>query len=89
MKGKHACPMCGVYLINSKHFLQDRLYKTSEETFNIMECRGCGLMRLDPRPDEADMPKYYPDRYWAYGTTRQGGSGFLPPHGVARSPAFR
>jgi len=76
VKGNHACPMCGVYLVNAKHLLPDRLYKTSDEMFNITECRGCGLMRLDPRPDEADMHKYYPDRYWACGATRHGLAGF-------------
>ena len=67
--------MCGVYLVNNKHFLPDRLYHTTDEMFNIMECRGCGLMRLDPRPPDAEMPNYYPDRYWAYGNTRQGFAG--------------
>src|ERR1022692_3514150 len=67
--------MCGVYLVNTKHLLPDRLYRTSEEMFSIMECRGCGLMRLDPRPLDGDMPKHYPDRYWAYGNTRKGAAG--------------
>jgi SAM-dependent methyltransferase len=67
--------MCGVYLVNPKYLLPDRLYKTSDELFNIIECRGCGLMRIDPRPADAEMHKYYPDRYWAYGTTRHGFTG--------------
>jgi len=76
VRGQHACPMCGVYLVNPKHQLPDRLYHTTEEMFTVIECRGCGLMRLDPRPKDADMPKYYPDRYWAYGATRHGPAGF-------------
>jgi len=75
VKGSHACPMCGVYVFNPKHSLSDRLYKTTNQVFKIVECRGCGLLRLDPRPDEDEMEKYYPDRYWAYGGTRKGFTG--------------
>ncbi len=75
MKGDLACPMCGVYLFNPKHSLSDRLYHTTDEGFRIVECRGCGLLRLDPRPAAEDLKKYYPDRYWAYGGTRRGASG--------------
>ena len=75
MKGSHACPMCGVYVFNPKHSLSDRLYKTTDEVFRIVECRGCGLLRLDPRPEEDKMEMYYPDRYWVYGGTRKGLAG--------------
>lgn len=75
MKGNHACPMCGVFVYNSKHSLSDRLYRTTDQIFRIVECRGCGLLRLDPRPDEDKMEMYYPDRYWVYGGTRKGLTG--------------
>ena len=29
-----------------------------------MECSNCGLIRLDPRPEPAELKTYYPSNYW-------------------------
>src|SRR5438046_2897226 len=35
-------------------------------TFTIVRCRGCGLMRTNPRPTPASMGFFYPDDYGPY-----------------------
>jgi SAM-dependent methyltransferase len=42
----------------------DRLYRTTQERFQIVECRRCRLIRLCPRPEPQEMRKYYPPEYW-------------------------
>lgn len=42
----------------------DRLYGTTDKTFSIVECAGCGLMRLEPRPTLEELRRYYPESYW-------------------------
>lgn len=34
--------------------------------FNVVRCRGCGLMRTNPRPTPASIGMYYPDNYGPY-----------------------
>jgi 2-polyprenyl-3-methyl-5-hydroxy-6-metoxy-1,4-benzoquinol methylase len=34
------------------------------ESFSVVECLGCKLMRLFPWPTPGDLRKYYPDTYW-------------------------
>ncbi len=42
----------------------DRLYRTTSETFRIVECKQCRLIRLFPQPDPAELHRYYPRNYW-------------------------
>ncbi len=42
----------------------DRLYRTTTKEFQVVECRGCRLMRLLPRPDPSELSQYYPEAYW-------------------------
>lgn len=44
--------------------MKDRLYHTTDRTFEIVECKQCRLVRLEPRPTAAEIASYYPDRYW-------------------------
>lgn len=39
---------------------------TTQETFTFVTCRGCGLVRLDPRPDVSELGRIYPPEYYAY-----------------------
>ena len=45
----------------------DRLYRTTARAFDVVACRGCGLLRLSPRPPEAELAQYYPRQYWFAG----------------------
>lgn len=42
----------------------DRLYHTTKETFFVVECAKCRLLRLFPWPNPERLRHYYPDDYW-------------------------
>jgi len=42
----------------------DRLYRTTDKTFLIVECRNCRLIRLYPQPSPRELHEYYPPDYW-------------------------
>ncbi len=42
----------------------DKLYATTNESFLVVECAGCKLVRLFPRPTPEQLRSYYPDNYW-------------------------
>ena len=42
----------------------DRLYATTDEVFQVVECRGCRLIRLNPQPKPSELHRYYPASYW-------------------------
>jgi 2-polyprenyl-3-methyl-5-hydroxy-6-metoxy-1,4-benzoquinol methylase len=60
------CPVCGH---GESRFLfrnTDRLFRIPG-TFPVVECAGCGLVRLSERPTESDVKRYYPDNeYYIY-----------------------
>ncbi len=45
---------------------EDFEYRTSPDTFLAMRCTNCGLVYLNPRPSEADLPRIYPPDYHAF-----------------------
>jgi SAM-dependent methyltransferase len=42
----------------------DRLYRTTDKTFYVVQCPKCGMMRLYPWPSPAELVQYYPSDYW-------------------------
>jgi 2-polyprenyl-3-methyl-5-hydroxy-6-metoxy-1,4-benzoquinol methylase len=42
----------------------DRLYRTTDREFQVVECSHCGLLQLYPRPTEEELQRFYPARYW-------------------------
>ncbi len=58
------CPLCGQSDARTLFEGTDRLYRTTAEIFRVVECAGCGLMRLDPWPAPENLRRYYPDEYW-------------------------
>jgi len=58
------CPACGESA--TRPILQgaDRLYGTTSRQFQVAKCVSCGLLRLDPPPEPAELARYYPDEYW-------------------------
>lgn len=58
------CPACGNREFRALFTSTDRLYRTTEETFQVVECRGCKLIRLNPMPKPVDLQRYYPSNYW-------------------------
>ena len=58
------CPACNCIDANLLFRATDRLYRTTEKVFSIVECAGCRLVRLHPWPDPDELRTYYPGNYW-------------------------
>jgi len=58
------CPACGKTDFRALFQATDRLYRTTDRKFQIVECRGCRLIRLEPRPRAEELAAYYPKTYW-------------------------
>lgn len=63
MSGGLVCPLCGSDKDEALYFARDRLGLSPGE-HRLARCLSCGLVHLNPRPDPADMMKYYPAEYW-------------------------
>ena len=42
----------------------DRLFHTTAKVFQVVECLGCRLIRLSPRPTPRELIDYYPETYY-------------------------
>lgn len=58
------CPACDQPQYRVLFHVTDRLYRTTQEIFRIVQCCECGLIRLDPWPAPDQLRRYYPDQYW-------------------------
>src|SRR6478672_3775832 len=58
------CPACDSAEFQLLFTASDRLYRTTTEMFQVVECKQCRLMQLAPQPAPADLEKYYPKNYW-------------------------
>lgn len=45
---------------------EDFEYRTSEDTFLAVQCRSCGLVYLNPRPEVSEFERIYPANYHAF-----------------------
>ncbi len=55
------CPEGDEFVLKGR----DRLYNLPGE-YNVVRCKGCGLMRTNPRPTPETIGFYYPDTYGPY-----------------------
>ena len=55
------CNICGSVDCRLLFKVKDLNYRTTDEEFNIVKCRGCGLVYVNPQPKE--MGRYYPPAY--------------------------
>ncbi|HEY6391364.1 MAG TPA: class I SAM-dependent methyltransferase [Bryobacteraceae bacterium] len=58
------CPGCGDPGVRTLFRARDRLYRTTDKSFLVVECKNCRLIRLEPRPTLQELALYYPDEYW-------------------------
>lgn len=56
------CPICGSAGSVLYAGLPDRLFGVQGQ-FGFKKCRACGLLWIDPRPAESDLPKCYTEYY--------------------------
>ena len=58
------CPACDGAEFQLLFTASDRLYGSTTERFQVVECKHCRLIQLAPRPTPADLERYYPKNYW-------------------------
>lgn len=49
--------------------------------FQIVKCRNCGLVYLDPRPGKEELPRWYPDDYYIDASQGRGPGTWAAVHG--------
>ena len=59
-----SCLLCGAGASDLLFHVPDRLYRTTARLFDVRRCAACGLIRLDPMPEAAELARYYPENYW-------------------------
>lgn len=65
------CPVCSGSQFSS--FLQCTDHTVSQESFSIVRCTGCGFLMTNPRPENADLGKYYKsEQYISHSNTSKG-----------------
>ncbi len=57
---KTSCPACNGLEYKLIFKSKDFRLKTSEDTFDIVKCRGCGFVFLNLRPADSEIPGFYP-----------------------------
>lgn len=61
-----SCPICGSTAHTLRYELTDVLYGTPG-VFHLVTCNSCGHLYQSPRPTQAIISRYYPDRYQPFG----------------------
>jgi 2-polyprenyl-3-methyl-5-hydroxy-6-metoxy-1,4-benzoquinol methylase len=57
------CGLCGSTSARELYTARDR-FGNSDESFAIVQCNGCGVLRTLPKLSEAELAIFYPDDYW-------------------------
>ena len=58
------CPRCQFAGFAVLFSGADRLYRTTNRSFQVVECTRCSLLRLYPQPSPEELRQFYPDGYW-------------------------
>ena len=56
------CDLCGLDDTRALFRKRDKLGITDDE-FQVVECKRCGLLYVNPRPTEAEIGNFYPETY--------------------------
>jgi len=76
------CEVCGGTDFSSLMKARDRLHGIEGE-FQLVKCRNCGLVFINPRPDQEEIKRFYPSEYGPH-AERPG-----PSHAHRQSPLRR
>ncbi len=71
------CDLCGssVYELYYRDLVN---CQNKDKKFNIVKCKNCGLVYLNPRPDNNEINKYYHDDYYSFRQLDRKLKGFYP-----------
>ena len=59
-----ACDLCGSSDATPVFTGRDARAPEQPGAFRVVECRACGLLYLNPRPEGPELAAYYPDEYY-------------------------
>ena len=65
------CAVCGIDTGEPIGVGEDFEYRTCQDSFVAMGCVKCGLVYLNPRPEESEFTRIYPANYHAFDFTPQ------------------
>jgi len=65
-----ACNLCGSLDLKFLYRMPDTFF-LKEEWFNVVECQGCGLGFVNPRPTFEEIGRFYPPAYYQWFQTEQ------------------
>ena len=65
--GEESCMLCGNPEAKLILTSRDRLFGIAPGTYSLVECKGCGLVRLSPRPTPEQVAAFYASNYWFAG----------------------
>ncbi len=60
-----SCNLCGSTALRPVYTMPDAKF-FNDQWFTVVECVGCGLGFLNPRPTREEMGKHYPAEYYDY-----------------------
>ncbi len=58
------CPLCGGVELKAVFTLPDTWFRADSLLYSMVNCAGCGLRFLSPRPSDAEIGRYYPRNYY-------------------------
>lgn len=58
------CALCGARESRIVYSGRDNRHGFDEQVYHVVRCRACGLVYLNPRPEESDMPRIYHQEYY-------------------------
>ena len=67
LKKERFCPLCG---LNNKEIIawgrEHEFENTTHDLFFVVKCLDCGMVYLNPTPDDSTLNIIYPDNYYCY-----------------------
>jgi len=60
-----ACGGCGSDQAMMVLRQRDLAHTVSDEEFTVVQCLSCGLLYLNPRPDQTEIGRFYPPQYFS------------------------
>src|SRR5712691_3584276 len=78
-----ACNLCGSRRSRHLFTLRDYRFLTDQVDFNVVRCMTCSLVRVDPRPLESDIHRYYHDDFYRGQEDAEEALRFMEPRSMA------
>ncbi len=78
-----ACNLCGSRRSRHLFTLRDYRFLTDQVDFNVVRCTTCSLVRVDPRPLESDIHRYYHDDFYRGQEDAEEALRFMEPRSMA------